>query len=85
MNRRTFLAGILATGAAPWVVRAGVLMPVQSVWRPQYGSVMFDHAWDDDGIKGIMELPNGIITGFYGNELCLSAPPNPFAWPILCP
>lgn len=30
MNRRGFLAGILAAGAAPAIVRAGVLMPMRS-------------------------------------------------------
>ena len=29
MNRRGFLGAILAAGAAPWVAKAGVLMPVR--------------------------------------------------------
>lgn len=31
MNRRGFLAGILAAGVAPMAVRAGVLMPVREI------------------------------------------------------
>ena len=35
MNRRGFLAGVLAAGIAPYVVTtAGVLMPVRDLWKP---------------------------------------------------
>lgn len=35
MNRRGFLRGILAAGAAPWVcTKAGILMPVRQVAQP---------------------------------------------------
>lgn len=35
MNRRGFIAGILAAGAAPWVcTKAGVLMPVRQIVVP---------------------------------------------------
>lgn len=37
MNRRGFLQGILAAGAAPWVcTKAGVLMPVKQIVTPDY-------------------------------------------------
>ncbi len=39
MNRRGFMAAILAAGVAPMVVKAGVLMPVRSVIVPTY----YDH------------------------------------------
>jgi hypothetical protein len=34
MNRRGFLAGILAACAAPAIAKAGVLMPVRKIWTP---------------------------------------------------
>lgn len=34
MNRRGFLGAILAAGAAPWVAKAGVLMPVRTLIAP---------------------------------------------------
>lgn len=35
MNRRGFLGAILAAGAAPWVAKAGVLMPVKTLVTPE--------------------------------------------------
>lgn len=35
MNRRSFIASILAAGVAPYVAKAGVLMPVRRVWVPE--------------------------------------------------
>lgn len=34
INRRSFMAGILAAGAAPAVARSGMLMPVRELWTP---------------------------------------------------
>lgn len=34
MNRRSFLAGILASCAAPAIASSGILMPVQRIWTP---------------------------------------------------
>ena len=34
MERRGFLKGMLALGAAPWVAKAGVLMPVKKIIAP---------------------------------------------------
>lgn len=36
MQRRGFLAAILAAGAAPAIARSGVLMPLGRVWVPDY-------------------------------------------------
>ncbi len=33
-------------------------------------------------LTGIVELPNGSIAGFSGNELCFSVPYQPHAWPV---
>ena len=32
-------------------------------------------------MKGIIELPNGILAGFFDNVLCFSVPYKPHAWP----
>lgn len=34
LSRRGFLAGIIAAGVAPAIVRPGLLMPVKPLWRP---------------------------------------------------
>lgn len=34
------------------------------------------------GMRGILALPNGTMAGFDGNQLCLSAPNRPHAWPV---
>lgn len=34
MNRRGLMSGILAAGIAPYVVKAGILMPVRQIWTP---------------------------------------------------
>ena len=40
MNRRGFLAGILASGVAPYVsTMAGVLMPVRSIVAPDFDTL----------------------------------------------
>lgn len=35
-----------------------------------------------DDLRGLLALPNGIMAGFTGNQLCLSAQNQPHAWPI---
>jgi len=41
-------------------------------------------SWDmpPANLTGIIELPNGVIAGFSGNELCFSVPYQPHAWPV---
>ena len=34
INRRNLLAGILAAGVSPWIVKAGVLMPMKTIIVP---------------------------------------------------
>lgn len=43
MQRRSFLAGILAAGAAPALAKAGVLMPVRELWKPQHVTIGHRH------------------------------------------
>jgi hypothetical protein len=33
-------------------------------------------------MQGLIVLPNGIMAGFFGNQLCLAEPGQPHAWPI---
>lgn len=40
--------------------------------------------WDPPpaGMKGIISLPNGVLAGFIGNQVCMSYPNAPHAWPV---
>ena len=50
MNRRGFLAGILASGVAPWVVtKAGVLMPVKKIVTPTFTRATIAYQFDAEG------------------------------------
>jgi hypothetical protein len=33
-------------------------------------------------LEGILSLPNGVMAGFFRNQLCLSAKGHPHAWPV---
>lgn len=56
MNRRSFIASILATGVAPYVMRAGILMPVRAltVVTPDvfFGNMFVDGVHGDDANDG---------------------------------
>lgn len=43
-------------------------------------SVTYD--MPNSGMKGIVNLTNGILAGYYDNQLCFSEPNKPWAWPI---
>ena len=40
--------------------------------------------WDmpPTDLTGIIDLPNGVLAGVSGNQLCLSVPYQPHAWPV---
>lgn len=42
----------------------------------------FDYAEPPSGLEGIVQMPNGMIAGWYGNELCFCEPYLPHAWPL---
>jgi len=46
--------------------------------------VLDSEDWDlpPDGLEGILALPNGIMAGFYRNQLCLSVSGHPHAWRV---
>lgn len=35
------------------------------------------------GMAGVIALPNGVLAGFVGNEVCLSEPYQPHSWPLM--
>lgn len=43
-------------------------------------SVTYD--MPNSGMKGIVNLANGILAGYFDNQLCFSEPDKPWAWPI---
>jgi hypothetical protein len=47
--------------------------------------VLESEDWDlpPPTLQGIIPLPNGIMAGFFGNQLCLSVRLRPHAWPVL--
>lgn len=64
IGRRSFLAGILAAGAAPALVRAGMLMPVKTIQvPPSYLSIVLrgDDADFLDGMRLSQESINEFI------------------------
>lgn len=50
----------------------------------ELGEVLPSDLWTlpPDDLRGILALPNGIMTGFRRNQLCLSAQNQPHAWPV---
>ncbi len=50
----------------------------------ELGEVLESDLWalPPASMRGIIALPNGIMAGFFGNQLCLSARNNPHAWPV---
>lgn len=56
MNRRGFLASILAAGVAPAIVGSGILMPIRKLWTPDQ-QVGIDLApYGDDCVIAISEV-----------------------------
>lgn len=43
-------------------------------------SVTYD--MPNSGMKGIVNLANGLLAGYFDNQLCFSEPDKPWAWPI---
>lgn len=58
MNRRSFLASIIAAGVAPAFVRGGILMPVREVWTPYQREL---HPYDTILVR---ELPEIIVRSY---------------------
>lgn len=48
------------------------------------GEVLLSTLWDPppSDLKGLIDLPNGSLAGYSGNEVCVSVPYQPHAWPV---
>lgn len=48
------------------------------------GELLPSAEWDapPTGMIGLTALPGGVLAGFVGNEICLSVPYQPHAWPV---
>jgi len=57
---------------------------VDSLTDTQLGEVLPSTDWDPPptDLKGLIALPNGVLAGFRGNEVWLSEPYHPYAWPL---
>jgi len=50
----------------------------------ELGETLESTDWDlpPNDLRGSLALPNGVMAGFRRNQLCLSAPNRPHAWPV---
>jgi hypothetical protein len=57
---------------------------VDTLTDAELGEVLESDGWDlpPDDLRYILALPNGIMVGASGNQLCFSAQNHPHAWPI---
>ncbi len=57
---------------------------VETLTDSQLGEVLETTDWlpPPDGLKGLISLPNGVMAGFVGNQVYLSVPYAPYAWPL---
>lgn len=90
----TLLNGAPVTGRLVYRSEAGAFLYVGEV-GPTGGSFLDNVATDDlgdeilstefdpppEGLRGLINLPNGIMAGFDGNNLYFCEPNRPYAWP----
>lgn len=57
---------------------------VDTLTDEQLGEALESEGWElpPAGLRGILALPNGIMVGFVGNQVCFSAQNRPHAWPV---
>jgi Concanavalin A-like lectin/glucanases superfamily len=57
---------------------------VDSLLDSQLGEVLATTGWlpPPAGLTGLIALPNGVMAGFVGNQVYLSVPYAPYAWPL---
>jgi hypothetical protein len=48
------------------------------------GEIIQSENWDmpPDDMRGLVSMPNGILAGFRGRDICFSVPFFPHAWPV---
>jgi hypothetical protein len=88
---RLYRAATGATGTAfrfvleaPFNSGGSVTLVVDNITDDGLGEVLPTSDWDlpPADLRGILALPNGVMAGFSGNQLCLSAQNYPHAWPV---
>jgi hypothetical protein len=57
---------------------------VDSIPDTELGDELESEGWDlpPVDLRGMLALPNSTMAGFSGNQLCMSAPNRPHAWPV---
>jgi hypothetical protein len=78
------------TGATGTVYRLVTEIPlaqeefIDALDDTELGELLPSEEWDlpPVGLRGILALPNGVMVGFVGNQLCFSAQNYPHAWPV---
>jgi hypothetical protein len=65
-------------------IAAATTSYVDSLTDAQLAEILPSAEWDGPpvGISGLIALPNGVVAGFVDNQLCLSVPNYPHAWPV---
>lgn len=88
---RLYRAATGATGTAfrfvlemPFNSGSSLTLAVDNITDDALGEVLPTDTWDlpPADLRGILALPNGVMAGFSGNQLCLSAQNYPHAWPV---
>lgn len=64
-------------------INIGTVTYNDSIADSALGEVLPSITWAEPpaGLKGLIALPNGVMAGFNGNELCLTPAYVPYAWP----
>ena len=84
---RRFYRVVTGTAGAEYlfVAEQGVATTsyVDSLTDAQLGEVLATTDWlpPPAGLQGLIALPNGVMAGFVGNQVYLSQPYAPYAWP----
>lgn len=86
-HRRVYRLATGLTGAEYLFVAeitVGTASYVDSLTDAQLGEVLETTDWlpPPAGLKGLLALPNGVMTGFVDNQVYLSVPFAPYAWPL---
>lgn len=65
-------------------ISAATTSYVDSLLAVDLGEVIPSLDWDPPpaGLRGLINLPNGMTAGFLGNDVYLCEPYRPFAWPL---
>jgi hypothetical protein len=88
ITKRRIYRSVSGTGSTQFqfVTEIGITTTTYSDTKTsaQLGEVIDSSAWSTppSDLAGLVELPNGILAGFVGNEVFFSEPYYPHAWPL---